>query len=167
MFASNFEFSLYIIAQCQALHRSIFVRSSSFCRTWGEHVLYKNCSECQKQFLYTTCSPQVWAWNFHALNNSMNNLSSYCGLVDEKTRASDKDLSVQISTHMQLPNWWHTSRQCHIFYWVLRKSFYLNLIFKICGSYSTQSFQNQQFQVSIFYPFDYSSIRVFLHCLHI
>ena len=23
-----------------------------------EHV-YKNCSECQKQFLYTTCSPQV------------------------------------------------------------------------------------------------------------
>ena len=35
------------------------VRSSSFCRTWGEHVVYKNCSECQKQFLYTTCSPQV------------------------------------------------------------------------------------------------------------
>ena len=30
-----------------------------FCRTWGEHVVYKNCSECQKQFLYTTCSPQV------------------------------------------------------------------------------------------------------------
>ena len=23
-----------------------------FCRTWGEHVVYKNCSECQKQFLY-------------------------------------------------------------------------------------------------------------------
>ena len=38
----------------------IFVRSSSFCRTWGEHVVYKNCSECQKQFLYTIiCSPQV------------------------------------------------------------------------------------------------------------
>ena len=30
-----------------------------FCRTWGEHVVYKNCSECRKQFLYTTCSPQV------------------------------------------------------------------------------------------------------------
>ena len=30
-----------------------------FCRTWGEHVVYKNCSECQKQFLYTTCAPQV------------------------------------------------------------------------------------------------------------
>ena len=35
-----------------------------FCRTWGEHVVYKNCSECQKQFPYTTCSP-VWGWNFH------------------------------------------------------------------------------------------------------
>ena len=34
----------------------------------GEHVVYKNCSECQQQFLYTTCSPQVWAWNFHVLS---------------------------------------------------------------------------------------------------
>ena len=50
-------------------------------RTWGEHVVYKNCSECQKQFLYTTCS--------------MNNLSSYCRLVDAKIRASDKDLAVK------------------------------------------------------------------------
>ena len=24
---------------------------------WGEQVVYKNCSECQKQFLYPTCSP--------------------------------------------------------------------------------------------------------------
>ena len=32
-------------------------------------------------FMYWTC-------------NSMNNLSSYCGLVDAKIRASDKDLSV-------------------------------------------------------------------------
>ena len=32
-------------------------------------------------FIYWTC-------------NSMNNLSSYCGLVDEKIRASDKDLPV-------------------------------------------------------------------------
>ena len=28
------------------LYKQIFVRSSSFCRTWGEHVVYKNCSEC-------------------------------------------------------------------------------------------------------------------------
>ena len=28
--------------------------------------------------------------------NSMNNLSSYCGLVDAKIRASDKDLPLQL-----------------------------------------------------------------------
>ena len=28
-------------------------------RTWREHVLYKNCSDCHKQLLYTTCSFQV------------------------------------------------------------------------------------------------------------
>ena len=33
-------------------------------------------------FMYSTC-------------NSMNNLSSYCGLVDAKIRASDKDLPVK------------------------------------------------------------------------
>ena len=48
-------------------------KSLSFCRTWGKHIVYKNCSECQKQFL-----------------------SSYCGLVDAKIRASDKDLPVYI-----------------------------------------------------------------------
>ena len=30
-----------------------------FAEHGGEHVVYKNYSECQKQFLYTTCSPQV------------------------------------------------------------------------------------------------------------
>ena len=55
----------------------------------------------QKLFLtlrtifYTTCSPQVelgifMYWTF----NSVNNLLSYCGLVDAKIRASDKDLPV-------------------------------------------------------------------------
>ena len=29
-----------------------------------EHVVYKNCSECQKQFLYTICSPQVLSLEF-------------------------------------------------------------------------------------------------------
>ena len=27
-----------------------FVKSSSFCRTWGEHVVYKDCSECKNNF---------------------------------------------------------------------------------------------------------------------
>ena len=30
-----------------------------FGRTWGEHVVYMNCSDCQNQFLYTTCSLHV------------------------------------------------------------------------------------------------------------
>ena len=64
----NLSFSL----TAKTVYRLIFVRSSSFCRTWGEHVVYKNCFECQKQFLYTTCSPQVWAWNFYVLNAECN-----------------------------------------------------------------------------------------------
>ena len=57
-------------------------------QTWGEHVVYRNCFWHSEQFLYTTSSPQVWAWTC----NSMNNLPSYCGLVDAKIRASDKNL---------------------------------------------------------------------------
>ena len=52
----------------------------------SKQVVYTNCSECQnknkKQNLYTICSELVvflcWA------RNSMNNLSSYCGLIDVK-----------------------------------------------------------------------------------
>ena len=45
--------------------------------------------------------PLFWAWNFHALFSctelvicTMNNLLSYCGLIDAKIRASDKNLPV-------------------------------------------------------------------------
>ena len=44
----------------------------------------------KKQFLYTTCSKLVF-WG-----DSMNNLSSYCGLTDSKMRASDTDLPVVV-----------------------------------------------------------------------
>ena len=60
-----------------------------FAEHGGEHVVYKNCSECQKKFLYTMEYSCTY-WTF----NSMNNLSSYCGLVDAKIRTSDKDLPV-------------------------------------------------------------------------
>ena len=43
-------------------------KSLSEALLFAEHDVYKKISECQKQFLYTTCSPQVWAWNFHLLN---------------------------------------------------------------------------------------------------
>ena len=44
-------------------------------KTWAEHVL-----------------PMFCACSFHG--NSMNNLLLYCGLMDAKIRASDKDLPV-------------------------------------------------------------------------
>ena len=45
----------------------------------------------QKQFMYTSCSPDVLSLQFSIF---MNNLSSYCGLVNAKIRASDIDLPV-------------------------------------------------------------------------
>ena len=33
-------------------------------RTWVEHVVHINCSECQKQFLDTTCSPHILSLEF-------------------------------------------------------------------------------------------------------
>ena len=65
--------------------------------TSSEHVVYKNCFECQKkakQFLYTTCSDL--AIFMYWTHKSMNNPLSYCGLVDARISASDKDLPVHI-----------------------------------------------------------------------
>ena len=56
----------------------------------SEHDVYIHCSECQnkKQFVYTACSE---------LGNrkSIDNLLSYCGLVDARISTSDKDLPLQ------------------------------------------------------------------------
>ena len=110
-----------------------------FLQNMGRTWCVKNCSECQKQFSYTTCSPQVWAWNFHVLNlYSMNNLLSYCWLVDAKIRASDKDLPLDLKerkkysylkkpVQMKLPvfflchlkmtiiNWWSTQFVTYVY----------------------------------------------------
>jgi hypothetical protein len=61
-------------------------------RTWGEHVVYTNCFcfDIQKnlctQHVFSPCYElgifMYWT------GNSMNNLLSYCGLVDTKIRAS-------------------------------------------------------------------------------
>ena len=48
-------------------------KSLSEALLFAEHG--ENCSECQKQCLYTTCSPQVWACNFHVLNLEFNEQS--------------------------------------------------------------------------------------------
>ena len=61
----------------------------------SEHVVYINCSEYQNknQFVYTTCSAGILFLQF---SWTMNNLLSYCGLVDAKIRASDIDLRVNL-----------------------------------------------------------------------
>ena len=57
--------------------------------------MYKNCSECQKQFCTQHVLPRFELGIFmYWTCNSMNNLSSYCRLIDTKIRASDKDLPV-------------------------------------------------------------------------
>ena len=62
----------------------------------SEHVVYINCFQCRyknkEQFMYTTCSELV-AFMYWT-GKSMNNLLSYCGLVDVRINASDKDLPV-------------------------------------------------------------------------
>ena len=47
----------------------------------------------KQQFVYATCSAGILSLQF---SWPMNNLLSYCGLVDAKIRASDKDLPVTL-----------------------------------------------------------------------
>ena len=71
-----FDFGRFFLARLvfctgKSLSEAPFLQnmgSSFFAEHGFEHVVYKNCSECQKQFLLTTCSLQVRAWNFHVLN---------------------------------------------------------------------------------------------------
>ena len=67
--------------------------------TSSEHVEYIDCSECQnknkKQFMYTTCSELV-VFMYRA-GKSMNNILSYCGLVDARIRDSNKDSVKNVS----------------------------------------------------------------------
>ena len=74
-------------------------------RTCCEHVVYINCTECQNknknQFVFTTYSQlnmfstcSVVEIFMYWTPYSMNNLLSYCGLVDAKIRASDNYLPV-------------------------------------------------------------------------
>ena len=64
--------------------------------TSSEHVVYKNCFLFlfwhSEQFMYTTSSEL--AIFMYWTCNSMNNLLLYCGLVDARITASEKDLPV-------------------------------------------------------------------------
>ena len=93
--------------------------------TSSEHVVYINCFECQnKKTMYVhnmfrACSFLV------RTGKSMNNLLSYCGLIDARIRASEKDLSV--------PRIWTKIPKAAIVYlaWLFLKSLFIK-IFNLC-----------------------------------
>jgi hypothetical protein len=131
--------SIYLIVQVNLFQKHLFLHQlthnmttdcslnyefstgNSKLRTCWEHVVYINCSERQNKNkkpicvhnIFSTCSEfgifMYWTRNW------MNNLLSYCGLVDKRISASEKDLSVIINkTHhvveiaqkrTQLPKW--------------------------------------------------------------
>ena len=71
-------------------------------RTCSEHVEYVHKFVLNVKTKINLCTQHV-VWSCSELvifmywtRNSMNNLSSYYGLVDAKIRASDKDLPVQV-----------------------------------------------------------------------
>ena len=68
-----------------------YMKTTYKLRTWGEHVVCINCSECQnkKQFVCTTCSPNVLSLSFSCIEL----VNQYCGLVDVRINASDKDFT--------------------------------------------------------------------------
>ena len=61
-----------------------------------ENMLFTDIvSDFQNNFYTQHVLPMFWAWTLmYWTCNSMNNLSSYCGLVDAKKGASDKNLPV-------------------------------------------------------------------------
>ena len=54
-------------------------------------------SKQKKQYMYTTCSEIVVF--MYRTGKSMNNVLSYCGLVDARISASEKDLPVSLTVH--------------------------------------------------------------------
>ena len=65
----------------------------------SEHVVYINCSDCQNKTKNNLCIQNVLSLQLSCtelVDNSMNNLLSYCGLVDARISASDKDLPVHM-----------------------------------------------------------------------
>ena len=65
-----------------------FLHKNQKLRTWGEHILHKNCFLFlfwhSEQFLHKTCSPPCseLVVFMYWTGKSMNNHLSYCGLVD-------------------------------------------------------------------------------------
>ena len=71
----------------------------------AEHVVYANCFLFlfwrSEQCIYTTCS-EIGIFMYW-IGDSMNNLLSYCGLVDARIRSYEKDLPVPEFGYEWLP----------------------------------------------------------------
>ena len=92
---TNFWLGLIYLSLVTDFLQANLCQKLIFLQNMGRTVVYKNCSECQNcqnQFLYITWL-ELGIFMYWTCN-SMNNLSSCCGLVDAKIRASDKDLPV-------------------------------------------------------------------------
>ena len=89
--------------------------------TISQHVVYKNCFLFwhSEVFIYTTCSELVifMYWT----RNSMNNLLSYCGLVDARIRAPEKDLPVS-----KVRTFWETHKIWKVLVIFFQKQIFLN-----------------------------------------
>ena len=56
----------YFYLQVNLCQKLLFLHQPKFqAQTWGEQVVYRNCFWHSEHLLYTTCSPLVWARNFH------------------------------------------------------------------------------------------------------
>ena len=58
---------MLVILALRAAQVTYTGKSLSEALLFGEHVVYKNCSEGQKQFLYTTCSPHILSLEFSCI----------------------------------------------------------------------------------------------------
>ena len=108
----------------------------------SKHVVYINCLKCQnkkKRAVYTTCSELVcfMFWT----GKSMNHLLSYCGLVDPRICASDKDLPALLLVYVLDIDLWMAQKQYHKFF--------------------PHNFQEKQLRLPTWIELDLSSLVVF------
>ena len=90
----QYDKRLFIELHASTVHENCKLRTSR------EHVVYINSSECQNKNKKTIYLHNMFSWCSELVvfmywtGNSMNNLLSYCGLVDARISGSEKDLPV-------------------------------------------------------------------------
>ena len=87
----NIHFGLHILPRILNSTVKSFSEARNICRTCCVPIVLNVKTKQTQQFVYTTSSAGILSLQF---SWNVNNLLSYCGLVDAKIRASDKDLPV-------------------------------------------------------------------------